>query len=210
MNLNTLTKDVHEYAKEKGWWSKPRSDEEVIMLMVTEIAEATECVRNSEPHHHYGPNPSFPDNDRKDGGDKFILPTMIDRARLDAPKKPEGEAVELVDCQIRIADFCGYAGINLEEEMKKLATDLAEDRYYLTRLRRANPLERHLAVVECLAQAGRCAYRGGMEQVAQSVTEAFYMIQKIFEINDWKWEAILLEKMSYNQKRPYRHGGKAY
>lgn len=33
-------------------------------------------------------------------------------------KKPEGVAVELADCVIRILDYCGHAGIDIEEAIR--------------------------------------------------------------------------------------------
>lgn len=33
-------------------------------------------------------------------------------------KKPEGVAVELADCMIRILDYCGHAGIDIEEAIR--------------------------------------------------------------------------------------------
>lgn len=33
-------------------------------------------------------------------------------------RKPEGVAVELADCMIRILDYCGHAGIDIEEAIR--------------------------------------------------------------------------------------------
>lgn len=33
-------------------------------------------------------------------------------------EKPEGVAVELADCLLRILDYCGYAGIDIEEALR--------------------------------------------------------------------------------------------
>lgn len=84
--VNGLVKEVHELAKEKGWWDGvPRSPLEIHMLAVSEIAEATEEARTSNP------------------------PFYLDGA------KPEGEAVELVDAVIRIMDYFGYRGWDMEQ-----------------------------------------------------------------------------------------------
>lgn len=38
--------DIHEYAKSKGWWEKERKVPELLMLIVSELAEALEGYRN--------------------------------------------------------------------------------------------------------------------------------------------------------------------
>jgi len=91
MTLNELVEKAHRRAVESGWWNPGKTDVECHMLMVTEIAEATECVRNHESYLHYS----------KVSG------------------KPEGESVELADVIIRIADYFGYKGWNLEHVVKE-------------------------------------------------------------------------------------------
>ena len=88
--LNALRDEIHATAVEKGWWDQERDPLEIHMLMVSEIAEATESVRNVEPaaFHH------------------------------DGEVKPEGEAIELIDCMIRIMDYFGYMGWDMEKLLK--------------------------------------------------------------------------------------------
>lgn len=40
---------IYQDAKEKGWWEQDRNDGEAMMLIVTEIAEATEGLRKGNP-----------------------------------------------------------------------------------------------------------------------------------------------------------------
>jgi len=42
-------KEVHEYAKEKGWWEKNREIPELLCLIHSEISEALEGYRNNIP-----------------------------------------------------------------------------------------------------------------------------------------------------------------
>lgn len=101
--LDEYVKEVHGTAKEKGWWDQPRPDLECHMLMVSEIAEATEEYRNRKPaiyqpvNEYYGVN-STPES-----------------TSWDKNKKPEGEAIELADCVIRIMDYFGSKGWSLEQ-----------------------------------------------------------------------------------------------
>ena len=50
MNLRELAEEIHETAREKGWWDTDKGtvqDKAVRLLMLhSEVAEATECVRN--------------------------------------------------------------------------------------------------------------------------------------------------------------------
>ena len=45
MTLNKWIIECHKLAVEKGWWSKDRPIPELLMLMVTELAEAMEAYR---------------------------------------------------------------------------------------------------------------------------------------------------------------------
>ena len=85
MRVNDLVKAAHNRAVKSGWWDTNNPPERMHMLMVTEIAEATEAVRNDQDPFFFAP----------DG-------------------KPEGEAVELVDAVIRIADYFGQRGWDME------------------------------------------------------------------------------------------------
>ena len=104
--MKDLVKRIHEMAKSKGRWDKEvaKTPVECHMLMVTEIAEATEEVRKGTPDI-YGVY-----------GDRFV---SVETVELNGGiLKPEGEAVELADCVIRIMDYFGYKGWDLERIIK--------------------------------------------------------------------------------------------
>jgi hypothetical protein len=95
MTLNDLVKHAYENAKAKGWHESERSALEMHMLIVSEIAEATESVRASKPAFYF------------DG------------------TKPEGELIELADAIIRICDYVGSKGWDLDEAVNaKLSYNL--------------------------------------------------------------------------------------
>ena len=117
MNINELCKDAYERSKASGWHEnspKPGDPEYVRyettrhMLVVTEIAEATEALRNKWPEVCV---------DRDDGGGMLgVEPSMLllqDAVRV-PHNKPEGEAVELADALIRICDIAGSRGWDME------------------------------------------------------------------------------------------------
>lgn len=51
-DFNKLAKEIHQYNKEVGWWDGDRSIETALMLVVTEIAEATEGERKDLMDDH--------------------------------------------------------------------------------------------------------------------------------------------------------------
>jgi NTP pyrophosphatase (non-canonical NTP hydrolase) len=86
--MKQLQKKIHQTAKAKGWWDRPRDMPELLVLIHSEISESLEAFRSGMlPHQVY-----FHD----DG-------------------KPEGVFVELADAVIRILDAAEYHGVNLEE-----------------------------------------------------------------------------------------------
>ena len=96
LGLNVLRDEIHGIAVEKGWWSVKgdvdgcaRSPLEIHALIHTEVAEATESVRNDDPPLWYG-----------EGG------------------KPEGEAVELMDVVVRVLDYFGAKGWDADMIMR--------------------------------------------------------------------------------------------
>jgi len=49
MQIRQAQDQAHQTAIEHGWWEKPRSVGEVLMLIVTELSEAMEAYRNGNP-----------------------------------------------------------------------------------------------------------------------------------------------------------------
>lgn len=109
MNIQQLVEEAHNTAKEKGWYDPgtEKTSLEAHMLIVSEIAEATEEARKGNPSIYY-----------VDKRGSKVAHHMDEGALL----KPEGELIELADAIIRIADYCGFRGWDLEEAIEaKLA-----------------------------------------------------------------------------------------
>lgn len=101
--INDLVKQIHKLATEKGWWDSPRSTPECIALMHSELSEALEEYRNDKPAIYQNIN------------EYYSVYSTPENPSWDATKKPEGELVELADTVIRIMDYCGAKGYDLEQ-----------------------------------------------------------------------------------------------
>jgi len=55
-SLRAFQTDVHETAKSKGWWEKPRENGTLIALMHSELSEALEADRHGNPPDDKIPN----------------------------------------------------------------------------------------------------------------------------------------------------------
>ena len=87
MNINELAKAIHNNAVEHGWWEEDRNVAEIIALCHSELSEALEAYRNREP--------------------------LV----WDNNGKPDGIAVELIDCVIRVFDYLAQTGVDIEKIM---------------------------------------------------------------------------------------------
>jgi hypothetical protein len=92
--LNRIGLNAHNCAVRHGWYESERSALEIHALIHSEIAEATECVRNGE-------SPVWVKN----------VPTQEHTLF----GKPEGEAVELADALIRILDHASARGWDMDK-----------------------------------------------------------------------------------------------
>lgn len=117
--MNLLAAEIHANAVAHGWWGEPRSFGEVVALCHSELSEALEEYRNGRPLFYY------PCNDGsvccEEEGDPFTKcgsrvfnpeePETYCKAKS---SKPEGIAVEMIDCIIRILDWCGKEGVDVD------------------------------------------------------------------------------------------------
>lgn len=121
MSLKELAAAVHENAVAHGWWEEERGLPEVLMLCVSELAEALEEYRNGRPTLYYLCNAGgvcCEEDGSAHCGSRPYNPNNPEAPCSAQSKKPEGVAVELADCVIRILDYCGHAGIDLEEAIR--------------------------------------------------------------------------------------------
>lgn len=103
--LNELAKEIHENAVEHGWWDEPRSFGEIDALCHSELSEALEEHRDGRPMVYV----------LDLSGDDNVVPRLEEDIDKFNGRKPEGVAVEMADCIIRILDWCGKEGIDIDK-----------------------------------------------------------------------------------------------
>lgn len=87
-SINEVARQIHENAKAHGWWDEERHFGEIVALCHSELSEALEAYRKGEPM--YWSNHG----------------------------KPDGIAVEMIDCVIRIFDYLAEEEVDIEALMK--------------------------------------------------------------------------------------------
>lgn len=207
MKINEFAKEVHQNAVEHGWWDEERSFGEIIALCHSELSEALEEYRAGRPMIWYQ---CLSTDDIVPCRQKEKCPDWLNgMCEIDAiEKKPEGIAVELADCIIRVLDYMGKEGFDVDALLREAPKAVMCDvpvRVYAASL--GDHISRwHLLL--SLAYACWCNSAG-------THAAALRMALCICEIVEWAEEAgvdmemVLDIKHEYNKTRPYRHGGKA-
>lgn len=150
--LNELANEIHTISREKGFWppdadcpnakghtcgSKAcgypgRNPGEVLMLIVTEAAEAMEAVRDNKWEEtsswHNGPHIEFPEGSslvfeqgkaylKYRAGEVFPL-GRTELLAYGMMPKPEGVASELADVIIRVLDAAAAWGLDMDRAVR--------------------------------------------------------------------------------------------
>lgn len=145
--LNDWAKRIHEIAVKHGWWAQPpmaaansragrenaengaspeagadrfadddKPFPEIVALCHSELSEALEEYRDGMPMaYQVDGKRYYPALNRTEPN------TVEDVCKWRDDKKPEGVAVEMLDCMIRILDWCGHEGIDVDTLMEKKA-----------------------------------------------------------------------------------------
>lgn len=114
MDINEISKQIHENAKEKGFWDKERNLGEMLMLIVSEVSEAMEADRKD--NYFQGDINSV---NKSEGHAHFqVVFTNYIKGTFEN---------ELADICIRVFDLAYSRGIDLEAHIK------AKMRYNSTR-----------------------------------------------------------------------------
>lgn len=191
MNWNEFAADVHQVAVDHGWWEKAPSFVDVIVMCHTELSEAVEAYRKGCPMVYC---------EARETNAACEDPGCagIDCLKEFPGRKPEGVAVEMADCILRILDWSAASGVDIDAVIGFTPS------YY-----------------DVIRTIARCHYLISQAYVQTTVlvgsapTANSRLLMCLESIMDWAsthdvdMEAILRAKHEYNKTRPYRHGGKA-
>lgn len=123
MSLNELAKEIHQNAVEHGWWDEERSFGDIVALCHSELSEALEEYRAGRPmewHECFAKDPTdteilwcgSPETGR-------CYSAHINTGCEERGIKPEGIAVEMADCLIRILDWFGKEGLDADRIIRE-------------------------------------------------------------------------------------------
>lgn len=107
LGLNELAEEIHRNAVEHGWWEEPITFGEIVALCHSELSEALEEYRDGKPLIYgtcgHCEHDEICGEERSEG----------------EGCKPEGAAAEMIDCMIRILDWCGREKIDVDELLRR-------------------------------------------------------------------------------------------
>lgn len=166
----------------KGWYDEKRSFLERADLMNTEIAEATEEVRNSKE-------------------DYYLI-----------GDKPEGQSVELgeIDIQPYIKSqfkFLDKDLLTISDIINEIKTN--HNLKILNNIKSINTdLEFHAFISLSISDSVRTFIKKDFDTHFYFLVEAFIKVLYYSNLKCWNIESIIENKHLYNINRPYKHGGK--
>lgn len=104
--LKQWAEEIHQNAVEHGWWDEERSFGDIVALCHSELSEALEEYRSGKPMVYGCCGHCEHEN---------ICEDVAELGKTGC--KPEGIAIEMLDCIIRILDWCGKEGVDVDALM---------------------------------------------------------------------------------------------
>ena len=190
IDLIAFSKEVHQNAVAHGWWETVPSFDQVINLCHEELSEALREYREGRPMEWYA---CGIENTACVGACGFCTNSSCPYKH----DKPEGIAVEMVDCLLRILDYMAAVDYTKPIEVKAFAfADIHN-------------------LMECIAELHMDLSFSMMDEKVMHTTPCVPLSFAAGKIASWlkanygeNWEVLMLKKHEYNKRRPYRHGGK--
>lgn len=219
MKWNKLRNDVHQVAVEHGWWERPLTFSEIIVMCHSELSEAMEEFRAGRPMVYCDGKKT--NAACEDGGC-----TGIDCLKEFPGRKPEGVAVELGDCILRILDYMGRVGGDVDGIMRRMwgaapspvndkpLPDLVAGCHYLLSSAYASQRQAEMVgrkkngKVKPARQFHPFRVRGYERSARDKMVACILDIMRWANANGVDMEEIITAKNAYNKTREYRHGGK--
>ena len=115
--MKDLIKRAHGTAKEKGFWDTERNVSEMLMLIVSEVAEAQEALRKNHYANQEVVDSLAQDLELDKTDEEFLLKTLVWKGKFEDNIKSTFQD-EIADVAIRLFDLCGGLNIDLEKHIE--------------------------------------------------------------------------------------------
>jgi NTP pyrophosphatase (non-canonical NTP hydrolase) len=115
--MKNLISQAHEMAKSKGFWDGERNKPEMLMLVVSELAEALEALRKDDYADQDVVESLSHDLELDRTDEEFLLKAINWKTSFEQGVKSSFED-ELADVAIRLFDLCGGLGVDLEKHIE--------------------------------------------------------------------------------------------
>jgi NTP pyrophosphatase (non-canonical NTP hydrolase) len=115
--MKDLIKRAHGTAKEKGFWDTERNVSEMLMLIVSEVAEAQEALRKNHYSNQEVVDSLAQDLELDKTDEEFLLKTLVWKGKFEDNIKSTFQD-EIADVAIRLFDLCGGMGIDLQKHIE--------------------------------------------------------------------------------------------
>jgi NTP pyrophosphatase (non-canonical NTP hydrolase) len=182
-DFNLLAKKAFENAKEKGFHEKPKTDAHWLMLVACELAEAVEADRmgrRSDKRTYNFLLQEYGEPLAKHLFEMHIKDTVED---------------ELADAVIRLLDFVGVKGYDIQENYiteEQIKNEAAEVKEWMK-----NKSFPDVIFTSCLVNIESA------KEIPETLIYAIFVVAELYGI-DLIWH--IKEKMIYNETREMLHG----
>jgi len=112
--MEKMIREAHEMARDKGFWDDPRNRPELLMLIVSELAEALEALRKDHFANEKVSESLFNDLLMDEVDEEFFLLGGAWKDGFEKYIKSSFED-EIADVAIRLFDLCGGLNVDLEK-----------------------------------------------------------------------------------------------
>lgn len=118
MHIEKLVKDSHEMAVKKGFWEdQNRNVPEMLMLIVSELAEALEALRKEHNAPKFTVDDLYSDLQIDLTDEEYVFNVLSWKENFEKSVKSSFED-ELADVAIRLFDLCGGLKIDLGKHIE--------------------------------------------------------------------------------------------
>lgn len=115
--MKNYIEKAHAVAKEKGFWETERNVSEMLMLIVSELAEAQEALRKNQYADPFAADILKHSLELEKIDEEFVLNKEEWKEKFQSTIKSSFED-EIADVAIRLFDLCGGLNIDLEKHIE--------------------------------------------------------------------------------------------